>query len=158
MSMRTPKGRKLYVPRMGPSKRISIFDLDSLQPAGEIPDVGAHGVAVDPKSHHGFASSKPVAMWDTNTMKTIKTIDVQGNPDGIFFDSYKSRVYVLSLCGSWNVTVIDAADGSVVGTIDLGGTPEQGRVTAKRPSLHRRGRQRQYRRGGRQNDAGDGAL
>jgi YVTN family beta-propeller protein len=111
---------------MGPAKRISIFDLDSsLQPADEIPDVGAHGVAVDPKSHHGFASSKPVAMWDTNTMKVVKTIDVQGNPDGIFFDRYKNRVYVLSHAAP-NVTVIDAAEGSVVGTIDLGGAPEQG--------------------------------
>lgn len=117
-------GRKLYVPRMGSSKRISVFDLDSLQPAGELADVGAHGVAVDAKSHHGFASSKPVAMWDTNTLKMIKTIDVQGNPDGIFFDAYKNRVYVLSHSAP-NVTVIDGNDGSVVGTIDLGGAPEQ---------------------------------
>jgi DNA-binding beta-propeller fold protein YncE len=82
-------GRRLYVPRSGPSKRISVFDLDTLQPMGEIPDVGAHGVAVDPNSHHGFASSKPVAMWDTNTMKVTKSIDVQGNPDGILFRPLK---------------------------------------------------------------------
>jgi DNA-binding beta-propeller fold protein YncE len=118
-------GRRLYVPRMGPSKRISIFDLDSLQPSGEIPNVGAHGVAVDPQSHHGFASSKPVAMWDTKTMAMIKNIDVQGNPDGIFFDSFKERVYVLSH-STPNVTVINAADGSVAGAFDLGGAPEQG--------------------------------
>lgn len=124
------EGRRLYVPRMGPSKRISIFDLDSLQPVGEIPDFGAHGVAVDPASHHGFASSKPVAMWDTNTMKMIKTIDVQGNPDGIFLDRYKDRVYVLSHVAP-NVTVINAKDGSVVGTIDLAGAPEQASGTAK---------------------------
>jgi DNA-binding beta-propeller fold protein YncE len=118
-------GRRLYVPRMGPSKRISIFDLDTLQPVGEIPDVGAHGVAVDPSSHRGFASSKPVAMWDTNTMKVIKTIDVQGNPDGIFFDKSDERVYILSHSVP-NVTVLDGKDGSIVGTIDLGGAPEQG--------------------------------
>ena len=124
------EGRKLYVPRMGDSKRISIFDLDSLQAAGEIPGVGAHGVAVDAKSHHGFASSKPVAMWDTETLKMIKTIDVQGNPDGIFFDSYKERIYVLSHSVP-NVTVIDGKDGSVVGTIDLGGAPEEGKGDGK---------------------------
>ncbi len=118
-------GRRLYVPRSGPSKRISVFDLDTLQPAGEIPDVGAHGAAVDPKSHHGFASSKPVAMWDTNTMKMIKTIDVQGNPDGIFFDNSDEHVYILSHSAP-NVTVIDGKDGSILGTIDLGGAPEQG--------------------------------
>ncbi|HEX4749009.1 MAG TPA: YncE family protein, partial [Bryobacteraceae bacterium] len=117
-------GRRLYVPRSGTSKRISVYDLDSLQLVTEIPDVGAHGAVVDSKAHHGFASSKPVAMWDTNSMKVIKTIDVQGNPDGILFDSSSQRVYILSHSAP-NVTVIDSKDGSVLGTIDLGGAPEQ---------------------------------
>jgi DNA-binding beta-propeller fold protein YncE len=117
-------GRRLYVARMGPAKRMSVFDLDTLQPAGEIPDVGAHGAAVDPESHHGFATSKPVAMWDTRTLKLIKTIDVQGNPDGLLFDPFNQRVYILSHAAP-NATVIDTKDGSVLGTIDLGGAPEQ---------------------------------
>lgn len=116
--------RRLYVPRSGPSNRISIYDLGTLQPVGEIPDVGAHGVAVDPKSHHGFSTSKPVVMWDTASLKTIKTIDVQGNPDGLLFDSFNQRIYILSHAAP-NVTVIDSKDGSVAGTLDLGGAPEQ---------------------------------
>jgi DNA-binding beta-propeller fold protein YncE len=63
-------------------------------------------------------------MWDTKTLATIKTIDVQGGPDGILFDAYNERVYVFSHSAP-NATVIDAKDGSVVGTIDLGGQPEQ---------------------------------
>ena len=118
-------GRKLYVARSGPTKRISVFDLDTLQPAGEIPDVGAHGAVVDPKSHHGFASSKPLVMWDSKTLKTIKTIDVEGNPDGMLFDPASQRLYILSHAAP-NVTVINSKDGSVLGTIDLGGAPEQG--------------------------------
>jgi hypothetical protein len=47
---------------------------------------------VDPKSGHGFASSKPVVMWDTKTLKTIKTIDVQGGPDAILFDPFSEHV------------------------------------------------------------------
>lgn len=117
-------GRKLYIPRTGPTGRIMIFDLDTLEPAGQIAETSARGVAVDPKSKHGFASSKPVAMWDTTTLKPIKKIDVQGNPDGIMFDAYNDRVYVFSHTPP-NATVIDAKDGSVVGTIDLGGAPEQ---------------------------------
>ena len=117
-------GRRLYVPRSGPAKRISVFDMDTLRPVGEIPEVSAHGVAVDPESHHGFATSKPVAMWDSVTLKPIKNIDVQGNPDGLLFDSFNRRVYILSHAAP-NVTVIDAKDGSVLGTIDLGGAPEQ---------------------------------
>jgi DNA-binding beta-propeller fold protein YncE len=122
--------RRLYVPRSGPTKRISVFDLATLQPVGEIPDVGAHGVAVDPKSHRGFSTSKPVVMWDTGTLKPIKTIDVQGNPDGLLFDSFNERVYILSHSAP-NATVIDAKDGSVLGTIDLGGAPEQAATDGK---------------------------
>src|SRR5215469_13488560 len=42
--------RKLYIPRSGPSGRITVFDVESLKSLGEIPNVSAHGVAVDEKS------------------------------------------------------------------------------------------------------------
>jgi YVTN family beta-propeller protein len=117
-------GRRLYIPRLGPAGQVTVFDLDTLKPAGAIANASAHGAAVDEKSHHGFGSSKPVVMWDAKTLATIKTIDVQGGPDGILGDSSNGRVYVFSHSAP-NVTVIDAKDGSVVGTIDLGGAPEQ---------------------------------
>jgi DNA-binding beta-propeller fold protein YncE len=115
-------GRRLYVPRGG---QVLVFDLDSLKSAGTIADTkGVHGAAVDPQSKHGFSSSNPVVMWDTTTLATIKTIDVQGRPDGIVFEPASERIYVLSHAQP-NATVIDAKDGSIVGTIDLGGAPEQ---------------------------------
>jgi len=93
---------------------------------GEISDTRANGAAVDTKSGHGFASSKPVAMWDTKTLALIKKIDVaeKCRPDGILADPFNQRVYVLSHPTA-DATVIDAKDGSVLGTIDLGGAPEQ---------------------------------
>src|SRR5258708_2480618 len=108
-------GRRLYVPRSGSPGRISVFDLDSLAPVGEIPNASARGAAVDPKSHHGFGSSKPVVMWDTKTLATIKTIDVEGGPDGILFDPFNQRVYALSHRAP-NATVIDSIDASFAGT------------------------------------------
>src|SRR5580698_4496990 len=51
-------GRRLYIPRGAtqgtPPKpaRVSVFDLDTLAVAGEIPDANARGAAVDPKSGH----------------------------------------------------------------------------------------------------------
>jgi DNA-binding beta-propeller fold protein YncE len=117
-------GRRLYIPRTGTTPRIAVFNLDTLEPVGEIPKASARGAAVDPKSNHGFGSSKPVVMWDTKTLATIKTIDVQGNPDGILFDPFNQRVWVFSHSQP-NATVIDAKDGSIVGTLDLGGAPEQ---------------------------------
>jgi DNA-binding beta-propeller fold protein YncE len=117
-------GRRLYVPRTAVPGRISVFNLDTLEPVGEIPNAIARGAAVDPKSDHGFASSKPVVMWDTKTLAVIKTIDVQGGPDGIMFDPFNERVYIFSHQPPY-ATVIDAKEGAVVGTIDLGGQPEQ---------------------------------
>ncbi len=116
--------RRLYVPRTGTAPRISVFNLDTLEAAGEIADVNARGAVVDPKSAHGFASSKPVTMWDARTLARIKTIDVQGNPDGIMLDPFNARVWVFSHAMP-HATVIDAASGDVVGTLDLGGAPEQ---------------------------------
>src|SRR5215471_6112376 len=49
-------GRKLYVPR---GNEVLVFDLDSLAASGSITNARARGVAVDPKSHHGFCSSSP---------------------------------------------------------------------------------------------------
>jgi DNA-binding beta-propeller fold protein YncE len=117
-------GRRLYIPRTGDAARIAVFDLDTLKPVGEIAKANARGAAVDPKSGHGFGSSKPVTMWDSKTLAPIKTIDVEGGPDGIMFDSFNDRVYVFSHRAP-NATVINAKDGSIAGTIDLGGEPEQ---------------------------------
>jgi hypothetical protein len=118
--------RKLYIPRSGAQgARITVFNLDTLAPAGEIPGFNAHGVATDTKTGHGFASSKPVLMFDTKTLAVIKSIDVQGNPDGILGDPFNNRIYIFSHSAP-NATVINAADGSIAGTIDLGGAPEEG--------------------------------
>ena len=127
-------GRRLYIPRRGApgaeagaQTRLSIYNLDTLQLVGEIDGVGGQGTAVDPKSGHGFTSSRPVSMFDTKTMTLIKTIDVAeaARPDGIYFDPFNERVYIFSH-PTKDATVIDAKDGAVLGTIDLGGVPEQG--------------------------------
>ncbi len=136
------KVRRLYIPR-GATRavpatdttpevaampaRLTIFDLDSLKPVGEISGVGGNGAAVDAKRGHGFTSDHPkVSMFDTRTLTLIKSIDVgSARPDGIYFDPFNEHVYVFSH-PTKDATVIDAKDGAVLGTIDLGGTPEQG--------------------------------
>jgi DNA-binding beta-propeller fold protein YncE len=125
-------GRRIYIPRRGAPNanppvqtRLSIYNLDTLELINEIPGIGGNGAAVDPKSGHGFTSSKPVSMVDTKTMMLIKTIDVgAAAPDGIYFDDFNQRVYVFSH-PTKDATVIDSKDGTVLGTIDLGGVPEQ---------------------------------
>jgi DNA-binding beta-propeller fold protein YncE len=119
-----PDGRNLYVARSGPAGHIGVFNLDTLAKVGDIPGVSAHGGAVDTATGHGFATSKPVTMFDAKTFAILKKIDVQGNPDGYLNDPYNHRFYVLSHAAP-NITVLDDKDGSILGTIDIGGAPEQ---------------------------------
>jgi hypothetical protein len=139
--------RKLYIPR-GAARaaaatdmssetpalpaRLTVFDLDTLTLAGELSGVGGQGTAVDPKTGHGFTSDHPqVSMFDTKTLTKLKSIDVgDARSDGILFDAFSERVFVFSH-PTKNATIIDARDGTVTGTIDLGGTPEQGVTDGK---------------------------
>jgi hypothetical protein len=117
-------GRNLYVARSGPAGHIGVFNLDTLAQVGDIPGTSAHGGAVDTGTGHGFATSKPVTMFDAKTFAILKKIDVEGNPDGYLNDAYNHRFYVLSHSEP-NITILDDKDGSVLGTIDIGGAPEQ---------------------------------
>jgi len=118
------KARRLYIPRGGQTGRLTVFNLDTLESVGTIANVSAGGATVDPKSRHGFSTTKPITMWDARTLKVIKTIEVDGRPDGILTDPYNARVWVLSHQPP-HATIIDAKSGTVVKTLDLGGAPEQ---------------------------------
>jgi DNA-binding beta-propeller fold protein YncE len=141
-----PVGRRLYIPRGAvravaatdstPARdavaaRITVFNLDDLSPVGQIltaPNSNGNGVAVDPKSGHGFSSSRPqITMFDTKSMQLLKSIPIDSGvgPDGILFDGFNDRVYVFSH-PTKDATVIDSKSGTVLGRIDLGGVPEQG--------------------------------
>ena len=119
-----PDGRNLYVARSGAAGHIGVFNLDTLAQVGDIPGTSAHGAAMDTATGHGFATSKPVTMFDAKTFAIIKKIDVDGNPDGYLNDAYNHHFYVLSHTAP-NIAVLDDKDGSILGTIDIGGAPEQ---------------------------------
>ncbi len=124
------EGRRLYIARTGSTPRMMVYNLDTLEPVGEIAIANAHGAAIDPKSSHGFITSKPLVMFDTKTLTAIKTIDVQGHPDGHLFDPYSQQAYILSHVAP-HITAIDTKGGAVVGTVDIGGMPEQGVIDGK---------------------------
>src|SRR5947208_10510165 len=114
-------------------KRLTIFDLDTLEPVGVIPGVGGNGATVCPTSGHGFTSDHPQpSMFDVKTMKLMKTIEVPTgfSADGIYCDTSDDRVYIGSH-PTKSLMVVDAKDGTVLGSIDLGGIPEQTIADAK---------------------------
>jgi len=114
-------GRRVYVPR---GNQTYVFDLDTHKLIGSITNLSGHGVAVDTATHHGFSSSKPLGMFDTKTMEKIKSIDVDGRPDGILREPFTGKILILSHQAP-SITLIDPRDGTVAGTIDVGGAMEQ---------------------------------
>jgi glutamine cyclotransferase len=115
--------RRVYVPR---GTNTLIFDLDSHQYIGAITNISGHGVAVDSKTHHGFVSGPQIGMFDTVTLQKIKSIPVQSRPDGILLEPFTDKIYIFSHATP-SITVIEPKDGTVVGTIDVGGAMEEAR-------------------------------
>ncbi|HSY35563.1 MAG TPA: hypothetical protein VK814_07435 [Acidobacteriaceae bacterium] len=116
--------RQLYFARSGPNGNLHVYNLDTLAPIGEVATGNAHGAVVDNATHHGFATSNPVTMFDTQTLKVIKTINTGGRPDGFLNDPATHHVYILSHAAP-NVTVLDAATGEIVKAFDVGGAVEE---------------------------------
>jgi len=115
--------RRLYVSH---GTKVEVLNLDSGELLGSIATVGVHGIAIAPELGRGFISdgkASKVLAFDLKTMKVLQEIASPKDPDAILYDPATSRVFAFN-GDSNNATVIDAASGTVAGTIDLGGGPE----------------------------------
>jgi YVTN family beta-propeller protein len=116
--------RRLYVSH---GTQVEVLDVDSGAILGKIENTqGVHGIAIAPDVGRGFVSdgqSSTVTIFDLKTLKTIAEVPTGKKPDAIIYDPATSRVFAFN-GGSNSATVIEAADGKVAGTIDLGGGPE----------------------------------
>ncbi len=120
-----PAAHRLYVARQD---RVQVIDTDSGKLVGEVPGLdGAHGVALAPELHRGFASSgkgNAVVVFDLQTLKPIgDPVSVGKKPDAIVYEPFTRHVFAFD-GDSDEASVIDAADDKVVATIPLGGGPE----------------------------------
>jgi len=117
-------GRRLYVSH---GTEVEVLDVDSGAIVGKIENTpGVHGIAIAPELGRGFVSdgqSSTVTIFDLKTLKTIAKVPVGKKPDAIIYDPATSRVFAFN-GDSNSATAIQAADGKVAGTVDLGGGPE----------------------------------
>src|SRR5436305_7244859 len=92
---------------------------------GDIPDTPrTHGIALAPKSNHGFTTNggdSTVTMFDLKTLAVIKKIHVPtGCLDGIMYDDYSDRVILTNHSRPiGTVVALDAASGEIVGQAEL---------------------------------------
>ncbi len=116
--------RRLYISR---ATHVLVVDLDSGKTVGDIADTpGVHGIALAPELGRGFTSNGregTVSIFDLKTLATSSKVKVGDNPDAILYDPATKRVFTFN-GKSQDSTAIDAANGTVLGTIKLDGKPE----------------------------------
>ena len=104
-----------------------VMDADTYTVVGDIPDTqGVHGIAIASDLGRGFTSngrSNDVTIFDLKTLKAIGSAKTDKNPDAIVYDPVSKRVFTFN-GGGKNATAINAADGSVAGTLALSARPE----------------------------------
>jgi DNA-binding beta-propeller fold protein YncE len=115
---------RLYISR---ATHVMVIDADSGKAVGDIPDTpGVHGIALAPELGRGFVSNGregTVTIFDIESLKPITKVKVGDNPDAILYDPATKRVFTFN-GKSHDSTVLDAAKGTVLGTIKLEGKPE----------------------------------
>ena len=116
--------RQLYVSH---GTQVEVLNVDTGAVIGKIENTpGVHGIAVAPELGRGFVSngqSSTVTIFDLKTLKAISEVPTGKKPDAIIYDPATSRVFAFNGASN-SATAIQAADGKVAGTVDLGGGPE----------------------------------
>jgi YVTN family beta-propeller protein len=116
--------RRIYISH---ATQVEVLDADSFSLVGTIPNTpGVHGIAIASEAGRGYISagkSDAVVPFELRTLKPLPEIKVGKKPDAIIFEPLTKRIYVMN-GDSNNITVLNASDGSLAGTIDLGGGPE----------------------------------
>ena len=117
-------GRRVYVSH---ATQVEVLDADTLEQVGTIPNTpGVHGIAIASEFGKGFITagkSDSVIIFDLKTLKQLAEVKVGKKPDAIVYDHATKHVYAMNGDGD-SASVLNAADGNVVATVELGGGPE----------------------------------
>src|SRR5579872_2287967 len=123
--------RRVYISH---GSHVVVMNADTYAIEGDIPDTqGVHGIALAPDLGRGFVSAgraNTAVIFDIKSLKTLGTAKTDANPDAIVYDSVTKRVFTLNGRGQ-NTSAINGADGTVAGTLALGGKPEFAQADGK---------------------------
>ena len=99
---------------------------------GDIPDTPrTHGIALAPKSNHGFITNggdSTVTVFDLKTLTVIRKVHIpQGGQDGIMYDDFSDRIILSNHSRPvGTVVALDPNSGDIVGTVDLESSGPEG--------------------------------
>src|SRR5947207_2003896 len=117
-------GHRLFVARQD---RVMVIDPASGKLLAEIPGLNrAHGIAFSYATGKGFATSgadSSVTVFDLKTLQVLGHTTAAVDADAILYDPATKHVFTFN-GDAGSSSVIDAATGQRIGTVDLGGKPE----------------------------------
>jgi DNA-binding beta-propeller fold protein YncE len=122
---------RVFIPR---GTHVMVIDGATGKVIGDIPDTPrTHGVAIAPKSNHGFitaAGDSSVTMFDLKTLAPIKKIKIPtGGLDGIGYDAFSDRIILGNHSRPVGTAVaIDPNSGTIVSTTNLDDNGPEGIV------------------------------
>ena len=117
-----PGTARVFVSR---STHVMVIDGVTGKVVGDIPDTPRnHGIALAPKSGHGFITSagdSTVTMFDIASLAVIKKIPVPtGGLDGIMYDDFSDHVILTNHSRPiGTVVALDPKSGAIVSTVQL---------------------------------------
>jgi len=123
--------KRLYVTH---GTEIVVIDMTTNQVVGRIADTPrVHGIVIVPELGRAFTTNggeNKVSVVDLKTLQTTAKIETGANPDAVLYEPSRKEVYTFNgaKAGGYSATVIDAAKGTVVATVDLGDKPETGQA------------------------------
>jgi DNA-binding beta-propeller fold protein YncE len=124
-----PGTGRVFVSR---ATHVMVIDGPTGKVIGDIPDTPrTHGIALAPRSNHGFVTNggdSTVTMFDLKTLAVIKKIPVRiGGLDGIMYDDFSDRVILTNHSHPiGTVVALDPKTGDIVGTAELEGNAPEG--------------------------------
>jgi DNA-binding beta-propeller fold protein YncE len=120
--MAEPGTGRVFVSR---GTHVMVVDGPTGKVLGDIPDTPRmHGIALAPKSGHGFTTNggdSTVTMFDIKTLAFIKKIKVvNGGLDGIMYDDFSDKIILTNHSRPIGTLVaIDPAAGTIAATVEL---------------------------------------
>ena len=123
--------RRLYVTH---GTEIVVIDTATNMIVGRIADTPrVHGIAIVPELGRAFTTNggeNKVSIVDLKTLQTTSKVETGTNPDAVLYEPSHREIYTFNggKAGGYNATVIEAATGKVVATVDLGDKPETGQA------------------------------
>jgi DNA-binding beta-propeller fold protein YncE len=98
------------------ARHVAVIDRDKGEVIATWKTDGAFGnfpMALDEANHRLFVGCRlpsKLVVLDTESGKTVTTVEISGDPDDLFYDKKRHRVYVV--CGAGKIDIVDQTDAN----------------------------------------------